>query len=113
MPVQLTMDMLGQIKGQPWQPTTTITTREGEKDSSKPTLTPEELEEGDVPTARSMQITRRMLEKFGFTPQCLKCRLMERGDIGQTTLGHSRVCRTRIEEAVKEDEVFKDRWERA
>ena len=46
--------------------------------------------------SRGMPIRLPMLEKFGFTAGCRKCRLLERGSILQPNLGHNEECRRRI-----------------
>ena len=45
--------------------------------------------------------------------KCAKCRAMKRGDFSQPALGHSKECRTRIENMMREDPEMKDRLDRA
>ncbi len=113
MPIELTMELLDGVKGQPWQPTATSCRRDGPREEGRQPAQVKETHEGEEPIPRSMQITRSVLERVGYTPGCQKCRLTERGDGSKTTLGHSRACRERVEAAVKEHEQLKERLERA
>ena len=62
---------------------------------------------------RRAKITKNIIEKFGPTPGCAKCRAIERGDRGHEAVGHSAACRERIEDLMKTDETFKARVEKA
>ena len=59
-----------------------------------------------VPQARRVWINRVYLEKFGFTPECSKCRAIQAGDISRASLAHSRDCRERIEECLRQDPLL-------
>ena len=56
---------------------------------------------------RKRKIQQRYLEKVGFTPSCIKCRALQRGDKTVTT-GHSPECRIRVEAEMMKHEDLRD-----
>ena len=62
---------------------------------------------------RSAKITFDIVTRYGVSEKCAKCRAMKRGDFSQPALGHSKECRTRIENMMREDPEMKDRLDRA
>ena len=110
--------MLDNIKGRPWDPKGTGV-EQGD-------LLQENLRAGDlerapvlepIPTAgrkvRRVPITKELLDKVGFTDDCLKCRHLRTGDRSQPTLGHSENCRRRVETKMKDDPALRERLLRA
>ena len=102
-------EMLEQLKGTPQQP-----------DPSRPGLAVPVRVNFDAPAdvapleanlaapsrqIRRMKITARMLAKYGFTEGCEGCRYKQAGL--DESRNHSEACRTRIEEAMEEDEEGK------
>ncbi len=77
---------------------------------------PREAVDGEVESKpRRAKITLDVINKYGRTPGCPKCRAIERGDHGGATaaFGHSARCRERIEELMKGDPLYQDRVTRA
>ena len=62
--------------------------------------------------AKRMEIQQRYLEKVGFTPSCIKCRVFQRGDETVTT-GHSPECRIRVEAEMMKRVDVRDELEKA
>ena len=73
---------------------------------------PAELEE-ERPVPLNMKITQDILQKFGFTPGCAKCRRLSKNEYSHPSLAHSQDCRIRIEAASKVDPTYRGRVERA
>ena len=59
-----------------------------------------------------MKIQQRYFEKVGFTPSCIKCRALQRGDKTVTT-GHSPECRICVEAEMMKHEDLRDELEKA
>ena len=53
--------------------------------------------------ARRVLITHDMIARYGPSPGCAKCRAIHAGDVSRPALGHSEVCRARIEEKWAQD----------
>ena len=98
------------ITGQPWGPTGTITYDEGTESFQVPEVQP--VENSDASAPKRMKIQQRYLEKVGFTPSCIKCRALQRGDKTVTT-GHSPECRIRVEAEMMKHEDLRDELEKA
>ena len=62
---------------------------------------------------RRAKITKNIIDKFGPTARCTKCRAITRGDSGMEAVGHSAACRERIEELMKANPDFRERVDRA
>ena len=56
-----------------------------------------------IPVPRRTPVSRALLERFGFTKGCMKCRDIESGDNSRPALAHSQECRMRIEAAMADD----------
>ena len=110
MPSVVTMELLNQVVGLPWTPAGVM---KAAKDVSPPRLGPEEAVEVHEPfMPRSMRITRAMIEKFGISEHCQRCRLLAQGDT-MTTVGHSRERQERIGHMIREDPALKAPLEQA
>ena len=57
------------------------------------------------PVPRSFRITEELLQKFDYTKGCPKCGAMKR-DEKSDTLHHSKLCRSRVEDEIKKDDVL-------
>ena len=64
-------------------------------------------------SVRRALITRNMVDHFGVTPGCIKCRAIRIGDQTQPALAHNADCRARMEQLMAEDDKFKKNLERA
>ena len=114
MPEKTKVEDLDMIKGSPWTPSGVL--REVLSDVPRPVLNRDDhayqqTEEGPVP--RSMRITKEIVQKFGYTPGCAKCRKWSRDEYSPPGQPHSLECRTKIEAASKADPVYRNRAERA
>ena len=98
--------MIKEMKGTPQQPDPSkpggqIPVRIRFDEAAK--LVPEETKPARVETElRRFRITTPMLERYGFTEGCQGCRFKQAGL--KDGRGHSETCRTRLMEAMKEDE---------
>ena len=98
--------MLQSIKGTPWQPGATDDVELPEPVTIVPEV-PQAPVEPPQPYVRDVQvkrvyITRKTLEKFGYTAGCAACDETKAGfHTGGTQ--HSDFCRRRIEQAMSED----------
>ena len=108
--------MLKKIRGVPWNPDGSESER-----LDKPLSLKAEVPEVDVrepepfrlePASRNLYITQKNLEKFGYTAGCPAC---DSARVGKRKPGiaHSASCRIRLEKAVSEDPVEKERYDRA
>ena len=61
---------------------------------------PVEIYEPFVP--RNMKITKAIINKFGYSRRCPRCRALTQGE-ASTTLAHSRECLERIEQQIRSD----------
>jgi hypothetical protein len=62
---------------------------------------------------RRAKLTQDIVQKYGCTAGCPKCRSLERGEGASVAIGHSAKCRARLEERMQEDPMYKERLERA
>ena len=62
---------------------------------------------------KRMQITKEMVLRYGPTKGCRKCAGVASGDGGYQYVHHSEACRTRLEEAIKDDEHFRKNLDKA
>ena len=62
---------------------------------------------------RRAKITKNIIDKFGPTARCTKCRAITRGESGMEAVGHSAACRERIEDLMKANPDFRERVDRA
>ena len=62
---------------------------------------------------RRAKITKNIIDKFGPTVRCTKCRAITRGESGMEAVGHSAACRERIEDLMKANPDFRERVDRA
>ena len=69
---------------------------------------PRDLDDGSElgPAPRQIRLTREVVDRFGPTPTCIKCRAMMRGDPTYSQYPHSQICRRRLEESMDADEAF-------
>ena len=67
-------------------------------------------DESQVRRIRRMRITQDMLNKYGYTEGCDGCRYKRAGF--REHREHNPECRARIDKAMHEDEVDKDKWEK-
>ena len=61
------------------------------------------------PVPRSIRITEELLQKFDSTKGCPKCGKLRRGEKSDT-VHHSKLCRSRIEEEIKKDDVLSNKF---
>ena len=110
--------LLDGIVGKPWDPKGTGVEqgnlhqeqpRAGDLRRPPPAPEPDPV----APQRRRLAITKRFLDRAGYTPGCLKCRHMQTGDNSRPTLGHSEACRDRVEEFVRNDPALRNLWDRA
>ena len=108
--------LLAKVKGVPWN----LRGQEVEKLERPLTLKPE-VPEAVVqepepfrlgPATRNLYITQKNLEKFGYTAGCPACDSAQKGK-RKPGSAHSAACRARLEKAVSEDPVEKERYDRA
>ena len=100
-------DFMTAITGVPWDPVGTM--QRGAQQDQEPQKTEEEMDgkfEEAPGKARGMQIKQPQLDKFGYSENCRKCRLLQRGDYTQPSLGHSQACKQRIRELSLKDAEF-------
>ena len=97
---------LDQLQGTPHDPAGTL--RGGGRDEGRPgALEEAELGDGDLgPVPKRVQITKDVVNRFGGTPGCLKCRGVMAGDKSFQFVHHSDACRVRMESLMREDEKF-------
>ena len=112
MPQKLDQAMVAKIEGTPWAP---MGVTKQEEDVHRPIVREidyPEINHGGL-QPRSAKITSGIVARYGASEKCAKCRAMQRGDFSQPALGHSKECRTRIENLMREDPEMKDRLDRA
>ena len=73
----------------------------------------EEVLGGEEHMPKRVHITKQVVERFGPTRGCRKCRGMVNNDKSYRFVHHSEDCRTRREKAMREDEDFRDKAMRA
>ena len=115
----VTMEMLNKLVGVPWDPTGVVRARAdgGHDDGGYVTSGQISSEDGSPETRertpRSMYITSDLIQQYGPTAGCPKCRSVARRDSISQTLPHSRACRERVEGLVGHDPLSRDRLSRA
>ena len=58
---------------------------------------------------RSIRITEELLQQFDYTKGCPTCGAMKRGEKSDT-VHHSKLCRSRIEDEIKKDDVLSKKF---
>ena len=106
--VKLELKTLDKIVSVPWNPTGTSKEDEGVP-IARNIVDADGEPKGMVP--RGIMITPVVLQRFGSTADCGKCRSIARGEPNRST-NHSAACRTRIETAMREDDVYKEKLEK-
>ena len=81
MPRPITLEMLDTIQGEPHAPSGTVRYRKEIMDSEvpKPNLDIPQVVQEQVAQPRNVYIKTAMLDKHGYSPQCPKCRAIQRG----------------------------------
>jgi len=108
--------LLEKVKGIPWN----LKGHEVERLDRPLTLKAEVSEADDrepepfrlEPATRNLYITQKNLDKYGYTAGCPACASAQSGKRRPGT-AHSAECRIRLEKAVSEDPVEKERYDRA
>ena len=107
------MEEVCKVKGQPWDPSLTLTYEKLAEEKYPKAMEPGTVGESDVnlkTTPRPHAIMKKDLRKAGgFTPGCKKCNAMKKGDPNAVHMTHSEACRTRVEAALAEDEQFQNK----
>ena len=105
------------LVGVPWDPLNKNAGEdrgeEREEQGDLPRVVVPRAVEDDIPQVRRVLITRDLIEKFGTTEGCPKCRAIVNGDPTRTDRGHNAACRTRIEGLLGKDPVLGKKLERA
>ena len=107
------MEELHKVKGQPWDPSVTMTYAKLSEEKFPVMQDPTPTEEELIPKPRSQKITRADLEKAGWTKGCNKCRAMQEGDLTKVSLAHSAQCKARIRDILADDAEFRRKSEQA
>ena len=95
---------IDKIKGQPWDPSVTLTYEKLAQEKFPRIEEPTPAEEEYVYMPRSHMITKADLTKAGgWTPGCRTCKAMKDGDHSRTNLAHSADCRARVAEILADD----------
>ena len=115
------LSFLNKIRGSPWNPIGVVAA-EGAEEVERSNEVPRVIHRNapmppppvpTLPKVRSARIDRTYLEKFGYTPDCRKCRAIIDGDESLVSLGHSQKCRERIAERMSQDPILGKRLEGA
>ena len=107
MGTTLSYEDIDKLRSAPHDPTGTM-----KQDASIPrgAVEPADLEaENAPPEPRRVRLTTDVVDKFGPSERCTKCRLIINGDGSHVSYGHSEDCRTRLEESMREDPEFAHR----
>ena len=105
---------IDKIKGQPWDPSVTLTEEKLAQERFPRIEDPRPAEEEYVDMPRSHMITKTDLTKAGgWTPGCRKCKAMKDGDHSRTNLAHSAECRARAAEILADDMEFRTKMKKA
>ena len=105
---------IDKIKGQPWDPSVTLTYEKLAQETFPRIEEPTPAEEDYVYMPRSHMITQADLtEAGGWTPGCRKCKAMKEGDHSRTNLAHSADCRARVAEILADDISFRTKMRKA
>ena len=101
-------------KGQPWDPSVTLTHEKLARERFPRTEDPTPAEEENVYMPRSYMITKTDLTKAGgWTPGCRKCTARKDGDLSRTDLARSAECRARVAEILAVDVEIRTKVKRA
>ena len=107
------IDSIDKVKGQPWDPSMTLTYAKLAEERCPAMSIPTPAEEELVPKPRAPRISLADLEKAGWAAGCAKCRAMRDGDDSKVNLGHSAKCKARIQEILADDPDYKKKAEQA
>ena len=110
----LRLEDLAVLTGRPHNPTGTL--RAGGRRDGDRAQELEEVDHGDAaigPTPKRVQITREVINRLGGTPGCLKCRGVLAGDRSYQFVHHTDECRRRMENLMRQDELFSKKLEAA
>ena len=94
LPKEITIDDLNKKCGKPWAPTG-VSTEKVVLPRAEGDLVLKETNEPLTFAPRSMSLTKAILQRFGHTASCAKCRTLCRGE-HNTTLTHAKECRERL-----------------
>jgi hypothetical protein len=109
--VELKLQDYDKLKSTPHDPQGTIRSAIA---SSRPAVPIKEDKEEELEyRPRRAKLTQDIVQKYGYTAGCPKCRSLERGEGANVAIGHSAKCRARLEERMQEDPLYKERLERA
>ena len=107
-------EAIDKIKGQPWDPSVTLTYEKLAQEKFPRIEEPTPAEQEYVYMPRSHMITKADLTKAGgWTPGCRKCKAMKEGGHSRTNLGHSADCRARVAEILADDIAFRTKMRKA
>ena len=111
---QVTMSALKKIVTMPADVTGYIMN----EDEPGPEIPPVETQRPDMtPTPdlvpRSVRITSDVLDRYGYTEGCPRCKALRSGEGAWRTNAHNVKCRARIEEAMKKDNEMSEGLKRA
>ena len=108
------LEEIDKIKGQPWDPSATLTCEKLAQDRFPKIQDPMPVEEEYVYMPMSHMISKADLPKAGrWTQGCRKCRAMKEEDHSRTDLPHSAECRARVAEILADDVGFQTRMRKA
>ena len=92
----------------------------GGPSTSRSSTTMEEQKNVGVPqpeaipgAPRGVHIKHSYLEKFGYTPGCIKCGDIQVGRMSDSKRGHSIDCRNRLRECMRKDEYLKEQLDKS
>ena len=109
------LEELDKFLGQPWDPSMTLTYEKLAADKHPKIEEPGVAKDEDIiAKPQPHRIMQADLKKAGgWTPGCRKCQAIKSGDPNQRQLTHNEECRTRVVEALVEDENFKLKMQKA
>ena len=107
----ITIEDLNKLKSEPHDPSGTMKAVTSVPRASVETA---EIDNENFRAApRRVRLTKEVVDRFGPTPKCVKCRAISRDDPGYATYPHSAACRKRLEGEMVKDDGFKQRLEQA
>ena len=110
----VTLEDLNKLISTPHDPTGTFTSsKNGVPDLGRPVIDAGPEREAEVQTSNRAYITNDVVQKFGPTNDCKKCRAVMEDDRNCRFVAHSSECRARMEVLTKEDDSFRRRVEEA
>ena len=101
---------LQQVIGAPWDLKPAEEVKQGDDGGPLEAPAPPPADPRHVPVPRRIRITKEMLERFGYTPNCIGCDYM-RDERGYRM--HTEACRKRLGECFQSDEILQERAARA